>query len=262
MTLLDVKNLNVSFKVNSEYVKVLRGINLQLESGETLSVIGESGAGKTTLALSIPRLLPDNASVEGRIEVDGQDVLSLTEKEMMFLRRNKMSVIFQEPSLCLIPGVKVGRQLTNVVKVRRGIWIRSEAERIARMYLERVGLDDNWVFGLYPQELSGGMAQRVLVAMALCVEPVIVIADEPTSALDSINQFLILNLIKKLQKELNFGLLLISHDLRIAVNYSDRVIILSNGEIVEEGDTLTVIKNPKHQYTKQLIEAAMRMSII
>lgn len=259
--MLEIKNLTVFYEVNGEYRKALKGVNLNLDKGETLSLIGESGAGKTTLALSIPGLLPENARVEGDIRVDGVSIFSMKERELMMMRRKKISIIFQEPGSCLMPGIKVGRQMMNVVRIRRGVESGSDIEKIAKDYLERVGLDVSRVWDLYPDELSGGMAQRVLIAMALCVEPVIVIADEPTSALDSVNQYLILNLIKELQREFNFGLLLISHDLRIAVNFSDRVAILKDGEIVEYGETLAVLKNPGHDYTRKLIEAALRMSV-
>ena len=230
------------------------GVSFEIGGGETLALVGESGCGKSVSALSILRLVPEPAGriVGGEIRLAGRDVLGLSAREMRALRGNVVSMVFQEPMTSLNPVFRVGSQIAAVVRLHTGV-TRGEARQRAVKLLERVGIpapedrvDD------YPHQMSGGMRQRVMIAMALACGPQLLIADEPTTALDVTIQAQILDLLKELQAESGMAVLLITHDLGIVAETADRVAIMYAGKIVEEADVRDLFANPRHPYTQGL----------
>jgi len=254
-TLLDVQGLRVSFGPRP----AVNGVSFAIASGETVALVGESGSGKTTTGYALMRLLGDNALVQGTAVFEGRDLFTLPEAEMRSLRGRRMSIVFQEPATALNPVMRVGDQIAEVARVH------GESEKAARemavAMLERTGIADPARRArAYPHELSGGMRQRVMIAMALLLKPALVIADEPTSALDVTVQAQILALLGELKRESNTAILFITHDLGVVAQTCSRAMVMRAGEIVESADVETLFSAPSHEYTRELLAAVPRLS--
>jgi microcin C transport system ATP-binding protein len=254
--LIEVKNLSIRFPSARPGVLAARNVSFDIEKGETVALVGESGSGKTVSALSILRLLPQGAYHPcGEVLFEGQDLLRMKEFEMRQVRGNRISIIFQEPMTSLNPLHTVEKQVSEVLKIHRGMANGAARARTLDL-LEKVGIRDAQArLSAYPHQLSGGQRQRVMIAMALANEPDLLIADEPTTALDVTIQAQILDLLKELQRELGMALLLITHDLGIVRKMANRTCVMKDGEVVERGPAEQVFTAPKHAYTKRLLEA-------
>ena len=252
--LLDVIGLKTHFDTRDGVVKAVDGVDIHVDRGEVLGIVGESGCGKSVMSFSIMGLVPKpGAVVAGHIMFDGRDVTQMTAKEMQTLRGEHISMIFQQPGSALNPVQRTGVQIREVFKLHRD-WSKNVEEEKVIESLVGVGIPDPESRAkAYPHELSGGMAQRVMIAMALACEPELLIADEPTTALDVTIQAQILDLIRGLQHSSNTAVILITHDLGIVAEMADRIAVMYAGEIVEETDVRTLFKDPKHPYTKGLI---------
>ncbi|WP_158880531.1 ATP-binding cassette domain-containing protein [Amycolatopsis anabasis] len=257
MTLLQINELAAEFRLGAETVRAVDGVSLHVSAGETLAVVGESGSGKTTAALSVLRLNPVPPCVypSGEILLDDRDLLSLPEKDLRHVRGNEVAMIFQDPMTSLNPLKKVGAQLAEVLRRHQGA-SRSEARRAVLPALREAGIPDpERRAGQYPHQLSGGLRQRVMIAMALIGRPRVLIADEPTTALDVTVQAQILELLVELQRRHGMAIVLITHDLGVVAEVADRVLVLRHGRMVESGDVLDVFANPAQAYTRQLLDA-------
>ena len=255
--LLDVKDLSVSFTTGTQTQEVVHQVSFALEEGQTLGLVGESGSGKSVTSKAILQLLAPNAEVnDGSIVYfNGQNLLAKNEKDMQKIRGKEISMIFQDPMTSLNPTMTVGKQITETLKYHEKLSTK-EANQRGKSIMEEVGIDRvDYRFNQYPNEFSGGMRQRVMIAIALACNPKLIIADEPTTALDVTIQAQVLNLLKRLQKNRNMAILLITHDFGVVADICDRVVVLKDGHIVERGQTLDVFKNPKDSYTKRLLEA-------
>jgi len=252
---LDVKGLRTVFFTNSGLFKAVDDVSFSVRRGETLAIVGESGCGKSVTALSVMRLVPDPPGriVGGSIVLEGADLLSLDESEMRAIRGNRISMIFQEPMTSLNPVMRIGDQITEAVRLHRPM-SRKEATAKAVEMLRLVKIPEAERRAQeYPHQLSGGMRQRAMIAMALACRPALLIADEPTTALDVTIQAQILALILDLQKELGMGLVLITHDLGVVAQTAQRVIVMYAGRKVEEADVETLFASPRHPYTRGLM---------
>ena len=255
---LQVRGLTVSFPAPSGGKQVLSGIDLDLAQGEIVGLLGESGSGKSTLALALLRVLPQNARIAGVVEFEGRDLLRLSEREMRSIRGSRISIIFQEPGLALNPVLRVGTQLTEVLRAHTA-WDRRRRCDHAHALLAQVELTDvERIFASYPHELSGGQAQRVLIAQALACSPALLIADEPTASLDSTVQAEILTLLAKLRRERGLGILFITHNPALLLGFADRVLVLDDGHIVEAGAVPAVFRAPNAEFTRALVTAMDR----
>ncbi len=235
---------------------ILNDISFELGQGQIFGLVGESGSGKSMTALALMQLLPSGSLVGGHVEVDGADVLAMSEPELCTLRGNDIGMIFQEPMTALNPVQTIGDQVAETMLIH-GTATKSEAAVIARKMLDRVGLPaDKFPSSRYPHELSGGQRQRVCIAMAIALRPKLLIADEPTTALDVTTQAQILELLRELVAEENMSLLLITHDLAVVAGMADHVAVMRNGALVEQGPTEQLFKTMSHPYTKQLFEAS------
>ncbi len=254
--LLEVRNLRTWFHTREGIAKAVDGIDFRVDKGEVLGLVGESGCGTSVTALSAMRLVSPPGRLEsGEVVFDGQDLLQLSAAEMADLRGEKISMIFQDPTSSLNPVIEVGLQIAEVYEIHHGISRKPGLDRAVEM-LERVGIPDpKRRAKAYPHEMSGGMAQRVMIAMALACEPQLLIADEPTTALDVTIQAQILDLMRDLQNELGMATILITHDLGVVAEMADRVAVMYAGEIVEETDTRTLFLEPKHPYTRRLLKS-------
>jgi peptide/nickel transport system ATP-binding protein len=238
---------------------ILKGVNLDVRSGEVVGLVGESGSGKSMTALSIMRLLPPGARASGRITFDGIDILSATEDQMCALRGDDIGMVFQEPMTALNPVKTIGEQVAEGIRWHTGA-NRTDSEALARRILDRVGLPaERFPLSRYPHELSGGQRQRVVIAIACALKPKLLIADEPTTALDVVLQRQVLDLLMDLVQENRMGLLLISHDLAVVTEMADRVTILREGEVIEAGETARVLSEQRHSYTRQLAQASVHV---
>jgi oligopeptide transport system ATP-binding protein len=261
--LLQVENLNVSFNTYGGEVKAVRGVSFSVKKGEAVAIVGESGCGKSVTAKSIMKLLtaPPAEYKQGKILFHGQDLLTLPENEMKKIRGNKISMIFQDPMSSLNPTSRIGDQLIEGL-VKHNRMSRAIALQHAVKLLERVGIPHaKSRLKHYPHEFSGGMRQRVMIAMALACDPELIIADEPTTALDVTIQAQILTLMKKLQKETNTSIILITHDLGVVAEVCDKVIVMYAGEVVESGSVEEIFRNPTHPYTKGLMKSVPRLDM-
>jgi oligopeptide/dipeptide ABC transporter ATP-binding protein len=257
--ILDIRGLRLVFRTDSGQLELFRSLNLSLESKEILGIVGESGSGKSTLAYAIVRLLPANAKIlEGEIHFDGHPLLHLKEEEIRRLRGRKVTMVFQDASTSLNPLFRIRDQLLAVIKENVGLE-GVPARQHATVLLRQVELPDpEIVMNSFPFELSGGMQQRVMIAMALSANPRLIIADEPTSAVDATIQMQILQLIRKLRAEREFSMVLITHSIAVAEEVCDRIAVMYGGDIVEEGKAEDVIANPKHPYTEGLVRSIPR----
>ncbi|WP_026695639.1 ABC transporter ATP-binding protein [Peribacillus kribbensis] len=254
--LLEMKDVSVEFTGMRGSVQVLKNISLNISKGEILGIVGESGSGKSVTALSILRLLGNNAKTSnGEILFNGTDLLKIRTKEIQALRGKKIGMVFQEPMTALHPTMKIGRQLAEVIERHRAV-SKKAAFRLAVQALKDVHIHDpELVAAKYPFELSGGMRQRIVIALAMAAPPDLLIADEPTTALDVTIQAEILNLIKELNNKNDTSVLIITHDMGVISQLCQRTLVMYGGEIVESGSTNGVLKNPKHPYTKALLNA-------
>ena len=254
--LLDIRDLHTDIEIRSGVVHALSGVDLHVNPGETLGIVGESGSGKTMTALSLMGLLPQGGSVSsGQIILDGQDLTKLALKEKRKLRGTKVGLIFQDPLTSLNPTMKISLQVCEPLRVHEKLSKKEALERAVEI-LKRVGMPrPEVVINNYPHQLSGGMRQRVMIAMALVCKPRILIADEPTTALDVTTQMQILDLIDELRDEYQMGVILITHDLGVVAGHTDRVAVMYAGRIVETAPTKTLFTEPKHRYTSSLMAA-------
>jgi peptide/nickel transport system ATP-binding protein len=252
---LDVKGLQTVFFTNSGLFKAVDDVSFHVRRGETLAIVGESGCGKSVTALSIMRLVPDPPGriVGGSVMLEGIDLLGLDESQMRAIRGNRISMIFQEPMTSLNPVMRIGDQITEAVRLHRPM-TRKQAWQQAVEMLRLVRIPEPERRALeYPHQLSGGMRQRAMIAMALACRPALLIADEPTTALDVTIQAQILALVLELQQELGMGLILITHDLGVVAQTAQRVIVMYAGKKVEEADVETLFADPRHPYTRGLM---------
>ena len=254
--LLQVNNLKTYFHTRAGIYKAVDGVSFGIEKGETLGLVGESGCGKSVTALSIMRLIDEPGRIEsGEIIFNGENLLEYTEKEMRKVRGDRISMIFQEPMTSLNPVYKCGHQIDEAIFAHRKISKQKARERTIEL-LKYVGIPEaEQRYSEYPHQLSGGMRQRVMIAMALACEPDILIADEPTTALDVTIQAQILELLKKLQKELRMGILIITHDLGVISDIAHKVAVMYASKIVEFSDAEEIFSNPRHPYTIGLLKS-------
>ncbi|WP_315025875.1 ABC transporter ATP-binding protein [Abiotrophia defectiva] len=254
--LLEVKNLRINFKTYAGLVQAVRGVDFTLAKGETLAIVGESGSGKSVTSNALMRLIPQPAGryEDGQILFEGKDLLKLSEREMESIRGNEIAMIFQDPMTALNPTMRVGKQIMEVILTHKKGVSKEAAKQRAIELLAEVGIPDpERRFKQYPHEFSGGMRQRVVIAIALAAEPKILIADEPTTALDVTIQAQILELMKKIQEKNGNAIIFITHDLGVVANVADRVAVMYAGQIVEYGSSHDIFYNPKHPYTWGLL---------
>jgi oligopeptide/dipeptide ABC transporter ATP-binding protein len=254
MNLIEVSGLRLAFMTERGRLDLFTSLNLSLGEREILAIVGESGSGKSTLAYAIVRLLPGNAGiVGGDIRFEGKSLIALKESEMAKIRGKKVTMVFQDPGTSLNPVFRVGEQMLRVIRNNIGLE-GVPARRHAAQLLKDVELaDTDQIMDSFPFELSGGMQQRVMLAMALSSNPRLIIADEPTSAVDATIQMQILRLLQKVKSEREFSMILITHSIAVAQDVSDRIAVMYAGDIVEEGDAKSVVRSPKHPYTQALV---------
>lgn len=255
--LLQVDDIHVDIHGRTRVTEILHGVSVELQQSTMRGLVGETGSGKSMTARAVMGLLPPGGRVEsGSILLQGRELVGLSDAELHDVRGPIISMVFQNPRGALYPMLTVEAQLGNIVKAHRDLNKAARRERI-RDYMELVGMTDpNRVARAYPHELSGGMAQRVVIAAALINEPTILIADEPTTGLDATIQRQILELLAELQRELNLSVLMITHDIGIVAQYCDSVSVMNEGVVVEAGSTHQVLLEPEHPYTQQLIAAS------
>ena len=261
MNLLEINNLNISFDTNDGVVKAVNDVSFNLGKNESLAIVGESGSGKTQLVFSILDLLAKNAKVSGSIKYESNEILDLSENEMNRIRSEKISIIFQDPMTSLNPYMRIRDQLNEVLIHHKGYKVKEATAESVRM-LDAVKIPDakNRI-NMFPHEFSGGMRQRVMIAMSLLCNPNIIIADEPTTALDVTVQAQILELFKEIKKEFQTSLILITHNMGIVDQISDKTLVLYAGRVMEYGFTKDIFMHPSHPYTRGLIEAIPRIDI-
>lgn len=260
--LIAIKDLVTYFYTDDGIVKAVDNVDLTIAKGETLGLVGESGCGKSTVGLSILRLIRrPGRIVSGEINFEGQNLLDLEEDEMRSVRGKKISMIFQDPTSSLNPVFRVGDQIAEAVKLHQGLEGEQAIAKVIEM-LELVGITDaKNRYNSYPHELSGGMRQRAMIAMALSCNAALLISDEPTTSLDVTIQAQILELMSQLKDELHISILLITHDLGLVAEYSDRVAVMYAGNLAEHADVITIFKNPRHPYTIALMQSVPRADI-
>lgn len=258
--ILQVRNLTTQFRTRSEPACAVDGVSLTLNAGETLCIVGESGCGKSITALSIMGLVPFPGDVvDGEVLLSGVDLRQMSPAEFSTVRGNRMSMVFQDPSSALNPVHTVGRQIAEVYTLHKNMGQR-EAEAAAEQILTAVGIPDPARrMQAYPHEMSGGMAQRIMIAMALACQPEVLIADEPTTALDVTIQAQILDLMRDLQRDFGTAVVLITHDLGVVAEMADHVAVMYAGQIVEFADVRTLFRTPKHPYTQALLRSVPSM---
>jgi len=252
---LSVRDLVVEYTAEDQVIHAVNGVSFDLERGKTFGLVGETGAGKTSTAKAILRILPDPpAKIRGgEIYLDGEDILKISEKEMRKIRGRKVSMIFQDPMTALNPIMKVGEQISEVIKLHNKVTSREATERAVKM-LEMVGIPGDR-YEEYPHQFSGGMKQRVVIAMALACSPELLLADEPTTALDVTIQAQVLEMINKLKKDFNTSMIMISHNLGVVAEVCDDLAVIYAGEIVELGSKEAIFDRPTHPYTVGLFGA-------
>ncbi|WP_425058964.1 Oligopeptide transport ATP-binding protein OppD [Sporomusa carbonis] len=259
--LLEVHDLKIAFRGQDTTVTAVTGVSFHVNEGETLGIVGESGCGKSVTSLSVMRLLPETtARIDGRIEFDGQDLLKLPEADIQDIRGNRISMIFQEPMTSLNPVYTIGKQIDEAILLHRKM-SGKEARALTLEMLKKVGIpraED--IAKEYPYQLSGGMRQRVMIAMALACHPRLLIADEPTTALDVTIQAQILDLMRHLRRDTGASIILITHDLGVVAEMCERVLVMYAGQIVEEADVVSLFTQPKHPYTRGLMQSIPQLN--
>ena len=260
--ILTVKDLKTYFYTASGVAKAVDGVSFNIAKGETMGIVGESGSGKSVTSSSIIRLLPPRTGkiVGGSIEFEGKDVLALSKKELNDFRGKDIAVIFQDPMTSLDPVFKIGKQMIEMIMAHQNV-TKDEAWKMAVEALNKVGIPEpEKRMNSYPYELSGGMCQRVIIAMAVCCKPKLIIADEPTTALDVTVQAQVLELLKELQRDMDTAILLITHNLGVVWEMCDKVMVMYAGNTVEFTDTKTLYSNPCHPYTWGLLDSMTKLS--
>lgn len=255
--LLEVSDLHVTYRTEAGPVPAVRGVSFSVDRGEVLGLAGESGCGKSSLALALLKLLPAGTAVEGRVAFEGEDVLSMKPGRLRAVRWTEASIVFQGAMHALNPVRRVGDQIGEALIVHRTVPEREVPTQVGDL-LERVGIPARRASD-YPHELSGGQRQRVMIAMALACEPAIVVADEPTTALDVMVQAQVLALLRTLQRDLGLAMVFITHDLSVLVEVCDRIAVMYAGRIVEQGPAMSVFESPRHPYTAALASAFPRI---
>lgn len=252
---LEVKNLSVEIQAGTKNYKILKQVSFAIRPGEILGLVGESGCGKSMTSLAVMGLLPATIRIsEGEIQLNHKSFISLNEKERCKIRGSEISMIFQEPMSALNPLIPVGRQIEECYRIHHKNVLAEEAKKVTLDMMEKVGLSGaERLYREYPHQLSGGMKQRIVIAMALINHPQLIIADEPTTALDVTIQAKILELLKELNKEYGCSILFISHDLGVVRSICDRIVVMYAGQIVEQGETEEILREPWHCYTRGLL---------
>ncbi len=260
MALLEIENLQTHFRTPGGIVRAVDGVSFQVEAGETLAVVGESGCGKSVTAMSVLRLIPEPpGKIAGSIRFQGRDLLKLSEREMRGIRGNEISMIFQEPMTSLNPVLTVGRQIGETLRLHQGL-DRKAAEARAVEMLQLVGIPEPARrVREYPHQLSGGMRQRVMIAIALACNPKLLIADEPTTALDVTIQAQILDLMRDLKRRVGAAIVLITHDLGVVAEVAERVVVMYAGRKVEEAPVGSLFRTPRHPYTQGLLGSVPKL---
>jgi peptide/nickel transport system ATP-binding protein len=259
--LLQVDGLHVQFRSERALARAVEGVSFDIRQGEVLGLVGESGCGKTVTALSLLRLLPPTAQIEGRALFAGDNLLSMKEPLLRRLRGHRIAMVFQDPMTSLNPTYTVGEQIAETLRVHLAM-SRACAAKRCRELLDQVGIPNSArVFGEYPHHLSGGMRQRVMIAIAIACGPKLLVADEPTTALDVTIQAQILDLLLDLQRELRMAVLLISHDLGVVAEVCNRVAVMYAGRIVEQAPTRRIFARPSHPYTRGLLDSIPRLRV-
>ncbi|WP_330926196.1 ABC transporter ATP-binding protein [Candidatus Sororendozoicomonas aggregata] len=259
MSLLDVQDLQVTFTTPDGNVTAVNNLNFSLAAGETLGLVGESGSGKSQTAFALMGLLAKNGNIAGTARFEGQDILGLSETELNRIRAKKIAMIFQDPMTSLNPYMKVGPQLIEVLQLHKGLGKKDAFEEAVKM-LDAVKMPEaRKRMGMYPHEFSGGMRQRVMIAMALLCNPKLLIADEPTTALDVTVQAQIMDLLNELKKEFNTAIIMITHDLGVVAGICDKVLVMYAGRTMEYGTTNDVFYDPRHPYSEGLLKAIPRL---
>lgn len=257
---LDIAELQLHFFTDKGVVKAVDGVNLQVGAGEVVGLVGESGCGKSVTSLAIMGLIPQPPGkvVSGSILFEGTDLTKASQKELRKIRGDQLAMIFQEPMTSLNPLFTIGNQLIEVVRIHRKV-SKKEARQQALEMLNKVGISREGILDDYPHQLSGGMRQRVMIAMAMMLNPKLLIADEPTTALDVTIQAQILDLMKGLNKEFGTSILLITHDLGVVAEMCDRIVVMYAGQVVEQTDRFRLFRNPKHPYTQGLMNSIPKL---
>lgn len=251
--LLEVQDLRVDFMVDGDWVPAVKSIDFSIKRGESLAIVGESGSGKSTVAMSVLGLLATNAQYEGSISLEGQELVGLEYSKIRKIRGEKIGMIFQEPMTALNPAFPIGEQIIETIKSHRDVSREAATERVLEL-LALVELPDPpKIFNSYPHQLSGGQRQRVMIAQAMSLDPDLLIADEPTTALDVTVQAEILDLMRNLKDSLGSAILLITHDMGVVADLADRVLVMKNGELIEEAPVTKIFNDPQHDYTKLLL---------
>ncbi|MSQ62163.1 MAG: ABC transporter ATP-binding protein [Dehalococcoidia bacterium] len=259
--LLEIKNLRTEFRTDEGLVKAVNGVSFEVAAGETLGLVGESGCGKSVSALSILRLIPDPPGkiVAGEIIFEGQDILKMNDDEVRAIRGNRIGMVFQEPMTSLNPVLTIGRQMTESIELHMKLDKEGSRKRAVEL-LEMVGIPEaGRRLSDYPHQFSGGMRQRVMIAMALSCNPKLILADEPTTALDVTIQAQILEILARLSKELGTAVIIITHNLGVVARYADRVNVMYAGKIIETATAAEVYANPRHPYTIGLLKSVPRL---
>jgi ABC-type dipeptide/oligopeptide/nickel transport system ATPase component len=261
--LLCIRDLQIEFgRHGAESVRAVKGIDLELKQGECIALVGESGSGKSATALSFARLLPEPPAriTAQEMMLNGHDILKMSERELRSIRGKEIAYIFQEPTTSLNPVLTIRTQIAEALALHRPDVAKADRDDEIVKWLDKVGIvDSRKRLHAYPHELSGGMQQRVMIAMALCTQPKLLIADEPTTALDVTIQKQIMDLLAELRRDLDMSIILITHNLGIIRSVVDRVAVMFRGEIVETGPVDEILRNPQHPYTKALLACVPRM---
>ena len=258
--LLDVSNLSTDFHTDDGIVHAVSNLSFHVFKGESVCIVGESGCGKSVTSMSIMRLLaPHSAKITGEINFEGRDLLKLNKDEIRAIRGNEIAMIFQEPMTALNPVFNCGYQISEVLRMHQGMnKVEARAHAVELMRMVGIPIPEKRAKD-FPHQLSGGMRQRVMIAMALACRPKLLIADEPTTALDVTIQAQIMQLIRNLKREMGMALILITHDMGVVAEMAERVIVMYAGEAVEEADVHTIFKNPLHPYTQGLLDSIPRL---
>jgi oligopeptide/dipeptide ABC transporter ATP-binding protein len=261
MAILEVKDLSVEFATSAGVVQAVRGISFSLEKGRTLAVVGESGSGKSVTGRAIMGILAENAKVSaGSVLFDGKDLLQLSERQLCPIRGNRIAMVFQDPLSSLDPVMRIGRQITEVMCFKLGLSQKAAKEKALGL-LREVGIrNPEKCFYQFPHQLSGGMRQRIVIAIALAADPEILICDEPTTALDVTIQAQILELLARLKQQRSLSMLFITHDFGVVANVADEIAVMYAGKIVEYGTSREIFYDPRHPYTKALLAAMPDLS--
>lgn len=258
--ILKIDNLNMRYRTKSGYTQAIRDVSLTLEKGEVMGLVGESGCGKSSLAFSIMRLLPRNAIIDGgTITFDGVDLLELSSKAMRSMRWNRIAMVFQSAMNAFNPMLTINAQIIEAIQIHNAAVSKRNGRIRVGELLEMVGLESTHGTD-YPHQLSGGMRQRALIAMALACEPDLIVADEPTTALDMIVQKQVLSELQRLQREKGLSMIYVSHDMSVIAEVSDQVAVMYKGEIVETNEAVALFDHPTHPYTKLLLDSRLTLT--